>query len=443
MMRLFDIAREEQQAVTDAGVELSSTIDGAHGTTAPDAPARRVRWRRVVWQAVALWLTTRAALVLFTCFAIAFHLGPQSHTAVTPRALALHWERWDALWYLGIAQHGYASAQATAFFPLYPLLIRAAALVIGPHWLAAGLLVANLGTLGGFIGLALLAASEASAEAPAWGAIRVLAAYPLAFFLAAPYSDGLLLAFAACGLLAARRGRWGWATLCVCLALLDRPTGAVLLVPVLWEYASAHRGLRWTEWRGQWHGPEVVRAVGGATLILGLAALVIGLYMTFLWRQFGDPLLFLHAEHQFWHHQSIVTLHTTVHTVAASSRVAAATSTQAAVSVGWSYEVARALVDLVPVVLFALLLVVGAKRLPVSFSLYMGCLLLLIVSSPRPERLGYFVSAGRYFIAAVPAFVLLGRWVARRPWLDMLLVSGGFLLQAVFAAYFLAGGWMV
>ena len=110
---------------------------------------------------------------------------------------------------------------------------------------------------------------------------------------------------------------------------------------------------------------------------------------------------------------------------------------------GWSYEVARSLVDLAPVALFALVLLAGVRRLPASFTVYMACLLLLVVSSPRPERLGYFVSAGRYFTAAVPAFLLLGRWVVRRPWLDLLLVSGGFLLQAVFAAFFLAGGWMV
>src|SRR5437660_1226444 len=37
--------------------------------------------------------------------------------------------RWDAVWYLGIAHHGYTieaggAARSTAFFPLYPLLVR-------------------------------------------------------------------------------------------------------------------------------------------------------------------------------------------------------------------------------------------------------------------------------------------------------------------------------
>lgn len=427
-MRMFDVAAEDQRS----GSGAAGDIEAAQPAQALALPALgpTPRWWRVAWQASALWLATRVALVLFTLFSVAFRVGSRSPAAaLTPRALALHWQRWDALWYLGIAQHGYTSAQATAFFPLYPLLVRGAALLIGPHWLAAALIVANLGTLAGFVGLALLAASESGASAPVWGTIRVLAAYPLAFFLAAPYSDSLLLAFAAFGLLAARHQRWRWATLCVCLAILDRPTGVILLVAVLWEYASAH-GI-WHSWRerGYW------RAIGGAGLIAGLAALAAGLYMAFLWRQFGDPLVFLRVEQLFWHHQSIVGLpmHPSPSAHSASSPRPAA----------WSYDVARSLVDLAPVALFALLLFAGVKRLPISFTLYMACLLLLIMSSPRPGRLGYFVSAGRYFTAAVPAFILLGRWMARRPWLDLLLVSGGFLLQAVFAAYFLAGGWMV
>lgn len=444
MMRRSGVADEDVQG-NDRDVSASRPTDtvavvpgGATGAAAVGAHARPIRWRRVAGQAAALWLATRAALLLFTCFAVAFHLGPHAPAAaLTPRGLALHWQRWDALWYLAIAQHGYTSTQATAFFPLYPLLIHAATLLLGPHWLAAGLIVANLGTLAGFTGLALLAANEAGAEAPAWGAIRVLAAYPLAFFLAAPYSDGLFFAFVALGLLAARRRRWGWATACACLATLDRPTGVLLVAAVLCEYASAHGFWQWRRWRGHWREWRLrglSRSLAGAALIAALAALAVGLYMAFLWHRFGDPLLFLHAEHQFWHHQSILP----VHAPAPATHAAAPTPPAA-----WSFELARSLVDLAPVALFTLLVLAGVKRLPASFTLYMVCLLLLIVSSPRPDRLGFFVSAGRYFTAAVPAFLLLGRWVVRRPWLDLLLVSGGFLLQAVFAAYFLAGGWMV
>lgn len=434
-MRGFDVVEEGLWNSPDAsGV---GALAGAADTVLKDVPTLPVRWKRIAVQAAALWLATRAALLLFTCFAVAFRIGQRAPAAaLTPHDLALHWLQWDAVWYVGIAQHGYFSPQATAFFPLYPLLTHALSLIIGPHWLAASLIVANLGALAAFIGLALLAASEAGAEAPAWGALRVLAAYPLAFFLAAPYGDGLLLAFVAFGLLAARRRRWVWAVACAFLAILDRATGIVLLAPLLWEYGNAHGFWRWSSRWDPRRWQSRARTAGSAMLLALIAAAGLGAYMLFLWHQFGDPLLFLHAEHQFWQHQSIVSAYPGI------SAPHTATPRTAQVS-GWSYEVARSLVDLAPVALFALLTVAGAKRLPPSYTLYMICLLAVIVSSPRPDRLGFFVSAGRYFLAAAPAFLLLGRWVVRKPWLDLLLVSGGFLLQAVFAAYFLSGGWMV
>jgi hypothetical protein len=35
--------------------------------------------------------------------------------------------RWDAVGYVGIAEHGYTSPRSTVLFPLYPLLIRVVA----------------------------------------------------------------------------------------------------------------------------------------------------------------------------------------------------------------------------------------------------------------------------------------------------------------------------
>src|SRR3954447_905287 len=53
----------------------------------------------------------------------AFDVPLLTHPLGTPfEALA----RWDAVWYLGVAHGGYDGA-STAFFPLYPLLVRALA----------------------------------------------------------------------------------------------------------------------------------------------------------------------------------------------------------------------------------------------------------------------------------------------------------------------------
>lgn len=405
-------------------------------------------WRRIALQAAGLWLVTRLILVLFTGFAAALapNLGRVDHRSLSPRALALLWQRWDALWYLRIAEHGYTSAQSTAFFPLYPLVIRFVTTMIGPHWLAAALLASNLGALGAFVGLGLLAARETAAGDAVPETLKVFAAYPLAFFLAAPYSEGIFLALAILGLLAMRQGRWRIATICAGLALLTRPTGIILLPPLLYEYGRQHEWWHVACWRSRfWRDHKHMRSIAGAAGIVACVAVALGLYMLYLAHQFGDPLLFLHAEQQFWHHMPVVgTLHRPLTHAGASPAPAASTSTiHGTPAPSWSYELARSLVDLAPLVIFGVLTLVAARRLPVAYTLYMVCLLALILASPRPDRLGYFVSAGRYLLAAIPIFLMLARWAQRRPWLDLLLTSGGFLLQAVFAAYFLAGGWLV
>jgi hypothetical protein len=424
----------------DAGELPASSSTPASAQTRAVTPAPYPfdgSWRRVAVQAVGLWVATRVALAAFTYFAVLFHLGLTGavSTPLTPADLLASWQKWDADWYVSIARHGYNQAQATAFFPLYPLLVHAAALLTGGNWTLSGLLVANLGTLGGFIGLALLAAYEAGTERAGWFAVRMAAAYPLAFFLAAPYTEGPFLAFAAFALLCARRSWWLWAAACVFLATLTRPTGVILVVPLFYEYTRQLGLWRRATWQaGSWQRIPAPRRLGEvATLVLAAPA-AFGAYMLFLRARFGDPLLFVHAEEKYWNHTSVTA-------IAASTTPD--TLAHAAQSIALTFDQARSLVDLGAVAVFILLTVAMVRRLPVLYVLYMVGLLVLCLSSPRPDRLGIFVSAGRYLCAAIPAFLLLGRWAERRPWLDMLLVSGGFLLQAVFAAFFLAGGWMV
>ncbi|HUE28698.1 MAG TPA: mannosyltransferase family protein, partial [Solirubrobacteraceae bacterium] len=55
--------------------------------------------------------------------------------------LASPFARWDSVWYLAIAHGGYDhEAARTAFFPLYPLVLRALGVVIGSD-LVAGIVV--------------------------------------------------------------------------------------------------------------------------------------------------------------------------------------------------------------------------------------------------------------------------------------------------------------
>ncbi|MFD7480532.1 hypothetical protein ACFV8Z_52975 [Streptomyces sp. NPDC059837] len=139
--------------------------------------------------------------------------------------------KWDADWYLGIAHHGYThhlgtryDANNLAFFPLYPYLVKAVA-VLTPGTRA---------TTG-------LAISIAASFLAAWGVFAVghhlhgrrvallltflWAALPVGLVQWMGYTESLFTAFAAWSLYAVLTGRWLWAGTLASLSGLTRPTG--------------------------------------------------------------------------------------------------------------------------------------------------------------------------------------------------------------------------
>lgn len=399
---------------------------------------RTLPWRRVVAQAAAVWLATRLALLVFTFFAVYFGgQATQAQLAAHPSATLLSaWNHWDAIWYVRISQRGYYDIEPTAFFPLYPILIKAVTFVVGQsHTLLAAMLVSNAAAFGAFAGIGLLAANEDSAESAA-PAMRMLAVYPLAFFLAAPYTEALFVTFSVFSLFLMRRGHWRWASASALLAALTRPTGAILYLPLLWEFARQHGWLR-AEWlHGGWRA--TLRDLRHRPLLVDLGCVLasvpagFALFSGYLGLRFGHPLIFLHVQDYFWHRQNVPIWHTLP---AAIHRLL--------LTPGWSYWQSRQLIDVFPVFAFGLLTVLSIRRMPFAFSLYTLGLIYLAIMSPMPSGPVLLVSAGRFLVAAVPVFLLLDRWTARRPWLDLLLMSGGIFLQAVLALLFLTGRWIV
>lgn len=386
--------------------------------------------RGVIMQATGMWLASRIALLLFTCFAVLFggHIT-QSQLAANPAHTLLHaWQQWDANWYVHIAQVGYFTESATAFFPLYPLLTGITSFALGGgHPLLAAMIVSNLAALAAFIGLGLLAAHEDGPDAAA-PAIRMLVVYPLAFFLAAPYTESLFLALAVFCVYFARRGSWRWSAACALLAALTRPTGAILVLPMLWEFARQHNWLR-----GGWrHTLRSLPELRDLALVVGAVPAGFALYAGYLGLRFHHPLIFLHVQAIFWQRQNVPLW-----------RTIPLAMTYFAQAPSWSYWQARLLVDMAPLAIFAVLTLVTVRRMPFTFTLYSLSLIYLALAQPALDNPVLVVSAGRFLLAAFPIFLLLGRWTSRRPWLDLLLVSCGFLLQAVFAIYFLTGNWLV
>ncbi|GIE83291.1 membrane protein [Actinoplanes philippinensis] len=152
-----------------------------------------------------------------------------------PRSL---WERlliWDAGWFLRVAMDGYpegytysSSGQLEgnelAFFPVYPMLIRAGA-AIGIDPSAAALTVAWLASVAAGIVLHLLGSSLYGKRA-GWALVAICCSAPASVVLSMAYSESLFIALVAGMFVAAHRRVWWAAGLLGLLTALSRPTGA-------------------------------------------------------------------------------------------------------------------------------------------------------------------------------------------------------------------------
>lgn len=400
----------------------------------PTLPRRsELPWRPIVLQATGIWLVTRVAYAALTYYAVLFSSGSRSYNgnSVSPHAFLQAWQHWDAHWYLRIADQGYFSPEPTAFFPLYPALIHLVRGVVGVnHELAGAMVISNLGALGAFIGVGLLAANEAGTSESAWRSLRVFIAYPLAFFLTAPYTEGLFVAFVAGSLLCARRGSWRWAGGWAFLAGLTRPTGLALVPALLWEYGRQQGWWRREAWTaGAWRERVRPARLVEATMIIGAVPAAMASFMVFCWIRFGDPIMFLRSERIYWNHSKVPPWTGLLRGVEKFLAVPMLSDVQASL-----------LVDLAPTLVFCVIAVLGIRRLPMMLTLYTLGILYLSMASPILGNQDVLASCGRYLIAAIPVFLLLGRWSERRPWLDMLIVSGGFMIQAMLALVYLRNG---
>ncbi len=415
--------------------------------------------RTVVFRSAAFWLLTRLMLLVFTYMAVLFAHDKTPTTPLAPLTILRGWEQWDSDWYYAIARAGYYSKESTVYFPLFPALLHVCWRIFGEqNLLLCSLIISYAGSLAAFIGMGLLAAHEFKDRAAALPAVRVLAAYPLALFLLAPYTEGLFLGLAVWALYCMRRGWWWGAATCAYFAALTRSTSLVLWLPMIWEFGRqqgwwAMLALRWRArsslwddlraewddrlftvraWRPSWGWlRDLVRGV----LALCAVPLGIGTFALYCAIRYGDPLSFFHEE-SAWFHQTMPVWQTLGVVKEYYQTIPP-----------WTYYQARFLVDFVPLVLFAAVTVVGAlsRRWPFAYSLYMLGLLVVCLISPTINGSFPFplMSVSRYLLAAIPVFLFVGQWSRRRPWLEQIAVIGGFMFQALFTAFYLNGGWIV
>jgi hypothetical protein len=240
-----------------------------------------------LWTRAAIW-----AAALFSLFVFVPNRHPRAARWDDPSlthdlgALTDVWARWDSVWFLRIAEHGYdaTSGAASAFYPLYPATIGVLGRAFLGHYVLAGIVVSLAAALGSFLLLHRLAEERLGADG-ARRTVLYLAVFPFALFLQAVYSESLYLLLTLAAFILAERRRFLAAGALAGLALLTRPVGVALL-PALGLLA--------------WRERDRLRSLAS----LGVAPLLFAAYPLYLWRAEGDPWAFVHAQRLWSRHFS-------------------------------------------------------------------------------------------------------------------------------------------
>lgn len=238
-----------------------------------DGPADPPRRRRLADAPLARVLLLAVAIRLISALLgfganVTFPLKVPEQFTVFERThpFADTFARWDSGWYVGIARDGYAFVEGgrsnLAFFPAYPIAMRAAGHLLGgrtEHFFLGGVAVSWLAFAGAMVMLWKLARLDLP-DQDADRAVFYAAVFPFAFFFGMAYSESLYLLLMVTTAWALRSCRWVIAGLVGALAMVSR-VNAVVALPAL----------AWLAWRAA--GPDAHHRVSAA---IALAAMVAG-----------------------------------------------------------------------------------------------------------------------------------------------------------------------
>ncbi|HET9770250.1 MAG TPA: glycosyltransferase family 39 protein [Acidimicrobiia bacterium] len=205
---------------------------------------------------------------------------------------------WDGRWYERIARSGYPTSvpegdfyagtgrpvqSEIAFFPLYPVLVRALDTVLPGGADVAGVV---LSFITGAVATVLvwLIADRLAGRTVADRAAVLFAFSPGAFVLSLVYAEGLLVVFSAACLLALLDRRWVAAGVLAALATATRPNGTAVIMACAWAAGVAIWQRR--EWRAV-TAPLLAPA--------GMLA-----FFAYLWWHTGETLIWFRVQYQGW-----------------------------------------------------------------------------------------------------------------------------------------------
>lgn len=284
------------------------------------------------------------------------------------------WANFDGEHYLSIAKDGYHLAEQ-AFFPLYPLLIK---LLGGGVW--SGLIISNTSFFLALVGLFKLLRIDYSDKVSKLAVILLLL-FPTSFYFGAVYTESIFLCFVVWSFYFYRKNKIFPASVLGMLASGTRVIGIILLLVYLLELFKEK--IKWNK-RHLW---------------LLLIPLGLSFYMLYLYKVYGDSLMFLHALPAFGEQRSFTPI--------LLPQVIYRYVFKILPNLNYSYFAGTftAIMEFVVGILFLIVSVISFFKLRLSYAM------LLTLGYIIPTLSGSFSSLPRYVLILFPAFILFSVWL--------------------------------
>ncbi len=350
-------------------------------------------------------------------------ISPYLHTDWFSRWFINPWFQWDTLSYMEVSILGYNDhSSSIAYMPLYPMLMRLIAPLVGNNHLTAALLISTLCTISALILLYELLLDIYDSKLALRTTLAFLV-FPTTFFMLAGYTEALFLTLVLGCWLAAHRQRWGWAALLAGLATLTRLQGVVLTPVLLWLMLTN------TTPNLSKKPLEQIKKVPGNLKSLRLTGILLALtpVLTMLgyqaWLKISGLGSITTALGQYWR----------IETVAPWSGFYL--FIQRLFTIEFIY---MDWIDLLLLIFVLLISIVSLRDLPVEFSIYIWLTLAILFMRGTPPHL--IASYSRYFLALFPVFILPANIEFKS--VRFFAAAASLSLQMLLAWVFLLGSWV-
>jgi len=330
-----------------------------------------------------------------------------------------YWQRFDANWYLTVAQNGYIFKESErsniVFFPLYPILIRFGSFFTGGNFALSGVIISTIFALLSCWLLFLFTKKEYG-EQSAWRSVFFFLAFPVSFFLISIYTESLFIFLSLAAFHCAQSKKWILATLCAVLLTATRVTGLAIIPALALEYILQQ-------------GFHIRTIFTKKILLFLLMPFGFFLFLGFQWFTFGDPFLFLNGQNAWQRNASfsLPSIASKFHQYISEFSLVADPQNSMPLATRW--------IDVVFFILFIVGIIFSYIKTSAPLALFSAGLLAI------PLLSGSLLSMSRYMFVAFPIFIAMGRSITRSQALFVILFLSTLFLS-LFESMFIQFYWI-